>query len=656
RASRREDRDRIPSLQRRELPALMKGTSDDDSPCPGYLLEEIAEISRESAGISQCLLGYLLNRLQSNSCHVKLKVSALKILLYLCSHSSAPFLLALKRNVSFIQEATAFGGPPDPLHGNGLYLRVRAAAQVSLQNARGASPGAGGASPGGALQGFGYSGDRADAGSTSETLLSTIQKAAEVVTKALRPGLDRPGPRNCKLGEDTYQPVVPPSAGQGRPPPRKPSTAPNPRRRHQPGQAGGGWEETDSGRSSQDSSQDNGPLSRASDSGSDGHSRASREPGDAGEREEGTSPLSDCLQEESLVNGVTRGPRVFLTREETQHFIKECGVLNCEAVLELLTRKLGDPSESVQMRALAAIFSVGCSDLLSQDQLFLVTRPRLQQLSEAGPGPVANKATKVSGDPSPRPQPTPPLHRAPLQPGDSAWAGGHRSPGPQCGRMESRLPHPLFLSVPPPGPDPAAFRGLVPKLPRLRDGPGGPARRPAAPRRRRGGSPAPAAPGPLPAGGGGPPRLVPPGGRRPGEGGAAGRPPSGPVQREPGGGPRRERTLPLRRDGAGGRAGSRGSSDRPRALRPPQIRLPLLKRVSRWCCGLACVPAVGGAPTPSPRPHLRRESTGVARLHPPPRVSGPAAGSLGFARHPPSSFPSAPPGWWELFFSSHGPC
>ncbi|XP_038597853.1 AP-4 complex accessory subunit tepsin [Tachyglossus aculeatus] len=415
-------RDRLSFLQR--LPALMKGTSDDDSPCPGYLLEEIAEISRESAGISQCLLGYLLNRLQSNSCHVKLK--ALKILLYLCSHSSAAFLLALRRNVSFIQEATAFGGPPDPLHGNSLYLKVRAAAQdlattlfsdnlvpgpfrpppppgdffvhpfhpsFILKLGMGSSAGTGSA-----LQGFGYSRDRADAGSTSETLLSTFQKAAEVVTKALRPGLDHPGPRNCKLGQDTYQPVMAPTAGQGRPPPQKPSPAPNPqslRGRHQPGQAGGGWEETDSGHSSQDSSQDNGQPSRASDSGSDGHSRTSREPGDAGEREETTSPLSDCLQEESLVSSVTRGPRVFLTREETQQFIKECGVLNCEAVLELLTWKLGDPSESVQMRALSAIFSVGCSDLLSQDQLFLITRPRLQQLSEAGPGPVANKATKI---------------------------------------------------------------------------------------------------------------------------------------------------------------------------------------------------------------------------------------------------------------------
>lgn len=120
---------------------LLRGTADDDVPCPGYLFEEIAsillgnagsregsggrlralgwprkglwvwagagagagsgvgeaggskvlrpdlfpmgregsltptpEISHESPGSSQCLLEYLLNRLQSNSCHVKLKV------------------------------------------------------------------------------------------------------------------------------------------------------------------------------------------------------------------------------------------------------------------------------------------------------------------------------------------------------------------------------------------------------------------------------------------------------------------------------------------------------------------------------------------------------------------------------------------------------
>ncbi|KAG6923072.1 TEPSIN, adaptor related protein complex 4 accessory protein, partial [Chelydra serpentina] len=119
-------RDRLGFLS--QLPTLMKGTSDDDIPCPGYLFEEIAKISHDSPGSSQCLLEHLLNRLQNNSCHVKLKV--LKILLYMCTHGSSQFLQQLKRNSTFIQEAAVFAGPPDPLHGNSLYQKVRAAAQV----------------------------------------------------------------------------------------------------------------------------------------------------------------------------------------------------------------------------------------------------------------------------------------------------------------------------------------------------------------------------------------------------------------------------------------------------------------------------------------------------------------------------------------------
>uniref|UniRef100_A0A8D2CQY9 AP-4 complex accessory subunit Tepsin n=1 Tax=Sciurus vulgaris TaxID=55149 RepID=A0A8D2CQY9_SCIVU len=328
-----------------QLPILLKGTSDDDIPCPGYLFEEIAKISHESLGSSQCLLEYLLNRLDSSSGHVKLKV--LKILLYLCDHGSSSFLLILKRNSALIQEATVFAGPPDPLHGNSLYQKVRAAAQdlgstlfsdamlplPPSQPRRALAPAVGSQSrPQGTLQGFGYSKEQAQAAT-----------------------------------------------------------------RHQPGQAGGGWHELDSSPSSQNSSQDS-DLSRASDlgsrSGSDSHSGASREPGDLAERVEAEAP-SDCQQELSLVRTLVQGPRTFLSREEAQHFIKQCGLLNCEATLQLLLHHLGGAGEREQMRALSAIASLSCADLLPLEHILLLSQARLQELSRGSPGPVTSKATKV---------------------------------------------------------------------------------------------------------------------------------------------------------------------------------------------------------------------------------------------------------------------
>ncbi|KAM7146108.1 AP-4 complex accessory subunit tepsin isoform 2-T3 [Macrochelys suwanniensis] len=401
-------RDRLGFLS--QLPTLMKGTSDDDIPCPGYLFEEIAKISHDSPGSSQCLLEHLLNRLQNNSCHVKLKV--LKILLYMCTHGSSQFLQQLKRNSTFIQEAAVFAGPPDPLHGNSLYQKVRAAAQdlasalfsdtllppPSAETCRPLPPTGMGSkpSPCSSLQGFGFTSERSGSPSAGEALLATIQKAAEVVASAVLPGPDSPPPCPRELQDDAYQPVTAPAPGKRGAVPQKPpaAAAHSMRVSHQPGQAGGGWEETDSGHSSQNSSQENGELSRTSDSysksGSDSPSGASRELGNVMERVEG-----DCRQELSLVSVLTRGSKVFLTREEAQHFIKECGLLNCEVVLELLSRTLQDPSELVCMRSMCAISSLLCSDLLAHEQIFVITRHHLQQLSQRSPGPVANKATKL---------------------------------------------------------------------------------------------------------------------------------------------------------------------------------------------------------------------------------------------------------------------
>ncbi|NXG52173.1 AP4AT protein, partial [Psilopogon haemacephalus] len=427
-------RDRLSFLSR--LPVLLRGTADDDVPCPGYLFEEIAKISHESPGSSQCLLEYLLNRLQSNSCHVKLKV--LKILLHTCTQGSPQFILQLKRNACFIREAAVFSGPPDPLHGNSLNQKVRAAAQdlssvlfsdtplpqPAVLPARPLPPmGMGsGPSPCSSLQGFGFSSEKSGAASTGEALLSTIQRAAEAVAHAVLPSPEGAQPHHRELHEDTYEPVRAPSPARSPPGAVKPpaaTAARSTRGRHQPGLAGGGWEEADSGHSSQDSSQGNAELSHTSDScsksGSDSHSGASRELTQGSESRVDTDSLGDCVREVSLVAALTRGARVFLTREEAQHFVKECGLLNCEVVLELLSRALEDPSDSVRMRSMCAVSSLMCSDLLSLDQIFAVTRQHLQQLSQGSPGPVANRATKIlrqfealcRGQPSPKkPEPS----------------------------------------------------------------------------------------------------------------------------------------------------------------------------------------------------------------------------------------------------------
>uniref|UniRef100_A0A4W5KKE3 AP-4 complex accessory subunit Tepsin VHS/ENTH-like domain-containing protein n=1 Tax=Hucho hucho TaxID=62062 RepID=A0A4W5KKE3_9TELE len=105
--------------------------------------------------------------------------------------------------------------------------------------------------------------------------------------------------------------------------------------------------------------------------------------------------LGNCGQEMALISRMTEGSKVFLSRKESQHFIKECSTLNCEVVVELLSRRLQDPSQTVQMRALCAVACLMISDLLSLEQIVMATQRRLAHLSEGPPGAVANKATKI---------------------------------------------------------------------------------------------------------------------------------------------------------------------------------------------------------------------------------------------------------------------
>ncbi|KAK5850624.1 hypothetical protein PBY51_001487 [Eleginops maclovinus] len=398
--------ERLAFLQK--VPTLMKATADDENPCPGYLFQDIGKISHESSGCGQCLLEYLLERLQVESCHVKLKV--LKIFVHLCSHGSNHFLTELRRNSTFIQQASVYSGPPDPIHGTALYQKVRNTAQevarllftetittkgsVSPLNLAPPTMGMGSAtSHRSGMQGFGYSpGKQATGG---DSLLDKIQKAAEVVASAVLPPTEHQG---IRLHDNYYRAVAAPSAPIEVAVPacayNLPAHTPKASSQRCPGQVGGGWEETDSSNgSSHNSSQDMAPNSKSAGTGS--QSGASRESsGDLSERGEALQ-LGDCGQEMALISRLTEGSKAFLSREESQHFIKECSILNCEVVVELLSSKLQDPSHTVKMRALCAVSCLMTSDLLSLEQMFAATQRRLRQLSEGPPGPVANKATKI---------------------------------------------------------------------------------------------------------------------------------------------------------------------------------------------------------------------------------------------------------------------
>ncbi|XP_044794620.1 AP-4 complex accessory subunit tepsin isoform X5 [Bubalus bubalis] len=381
-------RDRLSFLHR--LPILLKGTSDDDVPCPGYLFEEIANLPR-------------IPGQQPVSPGVLAEPSAQRL---------------------WPREAQGAEDPAAPVWSRLLFLSAHPEAQPCLHPGSCGFRGAPGSSPREQLVPEGAGGCP---GSAGEAFLSTIQKAAEVVASAVRPGPESPSCQRSLLRGDAYQPAVTPSTSLGTHASGSslPAASPGARAaRHQPGQAGGGWDELDSSPSSQDSSQENDDLGKASDSGSrsgsDSPSGASRAPSDLAESRVEAVTLSDCQQELSLVRTVTQGQHTFLSREEVQHFVKECGLLNCEAVLELLIRHLAATSEHVQMRALGAIASLGCTDLLSQERVLLLTRPRLQELSAGSPGPVTNKATKILRHFEASCRQWPPARRPPAEPGPAA--------------------------------------------------------------------------------------------------------------------------------------------------------------------------------------------------------------------------------------------
>ncbi|XP_062508072.1 AP-4 complex accessory subunit Tepsin-like isoform X2 [Corticium candelabrum] len=112
-------------------PMLSKATSNDGVPTPGYLLTEIAKLTRESPQTCAYVEDFLVDKLKSSSADVKLK--ALKIMIFTCDNGSSNFRFDIRRRNEQIRNCTTFHGPPDALRGNAQYTYVREAASKLME-------------------------------------------------------------------------------------------------------------------------------------------------------------------------------------------------------------------------------------------------------------------------------------------------------------------------------------------------------------------------------------------------------------------------------------------------------------------------------------------------------------------------------------------
>uniref|UniRef100_A0A7M5XHP0 ENTH domain-containing protein n=2 Tax=Clytia hemisphaerica TaxID=252671 RepID=A0A7M5XHP0_9CNID len=110
---------------------LMKATSDDLNPPPGYLYDQISNITKESFDYCEYLVEFLINRLNKKSLHVKSKV--LLVMKYTLEKGNPEFGRLLRRNSQSIQDTKIINGPPDPLHGDKFYLDIRQNAEKLLE-------------------------------------------------------------------------------------------------------------------------------------------------------------------------------------------------------------------------------------------------------------------------------------------------------------------------------------------------------------------------------------------------------------------------------------------------------------------------------------------------------------------------------------------
>ncbi len=149
--------------------ALARATESTTSPTPGYLYNDIAKSAATSPSSASEIATYLIRRLQSKN-NVNIKYKCLKVIQMVSSHPATrgQFKRVIIQDtdaISAIKLCLQFRGPPDAVHGDMLYEKVRNQAKETLDAVYSDDPscekghhggGGGGGSMGG--QGMGSSG------------------------------------------------------------------------------------------------------------------------------------------------------------------------------------------------------------------------------------------------------------------------------------------------------------------------------------------------------------------------------------------------------------------------------------------------------------------------------------------------------------------
>eukprot|EP01129_Flabellula_baltica_P012234 TRINITY_DN5493_c0_g1_i2.p1 TRINITY_DN5493_c0_g1~~TRINITY_DN5493_c0_g1_i2.p1 ORF type:complete len:569 (-),score=136.09 TRINITY_DN5493_c0_g1_i2:7-1683(-) len=110
---------------------IEQATTDNDNPTPGYIYNQICQLSKKDANTCERILRYLLNKLKKqNSPAVKLKV--LLVIKQLLQKGNSHFQICLQRQSEELRPFLNFRGPPDPIHGEAPYRLVRENTQLVL--------------------------------------------------------------------------------------------------------------------------------------------------------------------------------------------------------------------------------------------------------------------------------------------------------------------------------------------------------------------------------------------------------------------------------------------------------------------------------------------------------------------------------------------